>query len=230
MRWSEEELNKAIEMLQNGDNFEIIAENLNRSKKSIKEKLNKLGYKQSDFVSKEYYHEQKCEYCDNLFTSLISENRKFCSKSCSASFNNKLHIKRVKENNFNGKCANCDCEKNNKRYKYCSHSCQHEFKRKEIFKKIENGDTTLFHRNYKKYLIHIHGEKCMKCGWGVKNKFSDKIPIEMEHIDGNSENNNLDNLELLCPNCHSLTSTYKGLNKGNGRYIRMERYNDGKSY
>ena len=55
------------------------------------------------------------------------------------------------------------------------------------------------------------------------------LASNLEHIDGNSENNSLDNLKLLCPNCHSLTPTYKNLNKGNGRFKRMERYNKGKS-
>ena len=40
-----------------------------------------------------------------------------------------------------------------------------------------------------------------------------------QHIDGNSKNNKEENLTLLCPNCHSLTKTYKGANRGNGRYI-----------
>ena len=38
------------------------------------------------------------------------------------------------------------------------------------------------------------------------------IPLELEHIDGNHQNNNLDNLCLLCPNCHAQTSTYRGKN------------------
>ena len=79
-------------------------------------------------------------------------------------------------------------------------------------------------------LVKNNGEKCMKCGWCEKNPITNKVPIELEHKDGNSENNNLDNLELLCPNCHSLTSTYKALNKGNGRHKRRERYKEGKSY
>ena len=36
------------------------------------------------------------------------------------------------------------------------------------------------------------------------------IPLELDHIDGNHENNNLSNLRLLCPNCHALTPTYRG--------------------
>jgi len=39
------------------------------------------------------------------------------------------------------------------------------------------------------------------------------IPLELEHKDGNHHNNLLNNLELLCPNCHAQTSTYRGKNK-----------------
>lgn len=39
------------------------------------------------------------------------------------------------------------------------------------------------------------------------------IPIELEHIDGNTRNNLISNLTLLCPNCHALTPTYRGKNK-----------------
>ena len=92
-----------------------------------------------------------------------------------------------------------------------------------IFEKIENGDTSLYERNYKKYLINKYGEKCMECGWCERNKKTGKIPIQLEHIDGHSENNRLDNLKLLCPNCHSLTETFGALNKGNGRKNRYKK-------
>jgi hypothetical protein len=39
------------------------------------------------------------------------------------------------------------------------------------------------------------------------------IPLELDHIDGNHQNNALENLRLLCPNCHSLTPTFRGRNK-----------------
>ena len=38
------------------------------------------------------------------------------------------------------------------------------------------------------------------------------IPLEVHHKDGNKDNNDIDNLQLLCPNCHALTDTYKGKN------------------
>ena len=56
------------------------------------------------------------------------------------------------------------------------------------------------------------------------------IPLEVEHNDGNSDNNLMKNLSLICPNCHAQTPTYKGKNKGHGRYSRRLRYQEGKSY
>ena len=40
-----------------------------------------------------------------------------------------------------------------------------------------------------------------------------RIPLELDHIDGNHQNNALKNVRLLCPNCHSLTPTFRGRNK-----------------
>jgi len=53
--------------------------------------------------------------------------------------------------------------------------------------------------------------KCESCGimeWNGK-----PAPIELDHIDGNRYNNTIENLRILCPNCHAQTDTYRGLNK-----------------
>lgn len=52
-------------------------------------------------------------------------------------------------------------------------------------------------------------EVCAQTTWMGK-----PIPIEIDHIDGNSTNNTRENLRLICPNCHAQTSTYKGKNVG----------------
>jgi 5-methylcytosine-specific restriction endonuclease McrA len=83
-------------------------------------------------------------------------------------------------------------------------------------------------RTLKKYLLITHGEKCWKCGITDWNNIP--IVFELEHIDGNSSNNSLENLSILCPNCHSQTPTYKNRNKGNGRHNRRIRYQEGKSF
>ena len=52
--------------------------------------------------------------------------------------------------------------------------------------------------------------KCACCG--NSEWLGQQIPLELHHKDGNKDNNNLDNLELRCPNCHYFTETYKTKN------------------
>jgi len=110
--------------------------------------------------------------------------------------------------------------------KYCSLKCQHGYMTKLEIEKWLRGDDNPINTNgllrpwARKYLFRKFNNKCVLCGWGETNKTTGKIPLEVDHIDGNFRNNQIDNLRLLCPNCHSLTSNYKNLNKGNGRSKR----------
>ena len=73
----------------------------------------------------------------------------------------------------------------------------------------------------RRYLFEKFGSCCVRCGWSVRNPYSMKVPLEVEHLDGDWRNNQEGNLALLCPNCHALTSTYKILNRGHGRTTRL---------
>jgi hypothetical protein len=53
---------------------------------------------------------------------------------------------------------------------------------------------------------------CSECG--ISSWRGKELPLDLEHIDGNRYNNEIDNLTLLCPNCHALTSSYRGKNRG----------------
>ena len=52
--------------------------------------------------------------------------------------------------------------------------------------------------------------QCESCG--ISNWNGKLISLELNHKDGNNGNHSLDNLELLCPNCHSQTDTYRSKN------------------
>jgi predicted HNH restriction endonuclease len=119
-------------------------------------------------------------------------------------------------------CPNCEKIVTKRNNKYCDAKCQVEFVNRIVYENIENGYTTLYlnHKTFKRHLIIKYGEKCMECDWDKINPLTGKVPIQLEHTDGNSDNNSLDNLKLLCPNCHSLTPTYGALNKGFGRKNR----------
>ncbi len=80
----------------------------------------------------------------------------------------------------------------------------------------------------RKYLIEDRGYRCQKCG--LKEWNGSPIPLDVEHNDGNSDNDSVENTQLLCLNCHGLTPTYKTRNIGKGRHFRRVRYQEGKSF
>ncbi|NQV88932.1 MAG: HNH endonuclease [Parcubacteria group bacterium] len=53
--------------------------------------------------------------------------------------------------------------------------------------------------------------QCEFCGWNKKAK-DGRIPVELDHINGDRHDHRLENLRILCPNCHSLQPTHRGKN------------------
>lgn len=210
-KWTENEINEAIKLLKSKCSYYQIGIELDKTLDSVRNKLHKLGYKSSD----ENNEIRKCLCCNKEFTTTLLNEKKFCNRSCSAKYNNKKR----KSNKVKKTCLICNKEIR-KSSIFCGNSCHAQFNRNENFEKIKNGDTTLYERWYKLFLIEKHGDKCMECGWNKIHPTTGNVPIQLEHIDGNSENNSLNNLKILCPNCHSLTLTYGSLNRGNGREKR----------
>lgn len=184
-----------------------------------------IGGEKSKLITQDKKYKRILEYnnnpnlCNNCFSVLDYDNRnkKFCSSSCSATFNNKKRKTKLY-------CLCCGVELVKRQKKFCSIKCQQEYQFKSRIESNNFGSV----RTLKKYIISIFGYSCSVCGiteWNGK-----ELVLELEHKDGNSENNEISNLCLLCPNCHSQTPTFKGRNFGKGRYTRRFRYSLGKSY
>jgi len=114
MKWNDDDLKIAIQLNMGGKRFSEIGLILVRNARSVQTKLSKLGYSENKI---EYYETVHCQNCNIEFSALKNEERKFCSQSCNAIYNNK---KRFGES---GKkmccCLNCGVKLNGQ-LKYCN--------------------------------------------------------------------------------------------------------------
>ncbi len=61
---------------------------------------------------------------------------------------------------------------------------------------------------------------CEECGW-ARCSIDGRIPVELDHINGDRHDNRIENLRILCPNCHSLKTTHRGKNKHKARVVKL---------
>jgi hypothetical protein len=59
------------------------------------------------------------------------------------------------------------------------------------------------------FSANLKPQHCEMCGWAQRTA-SGHLPLELDHINGNHRDNRLENLRVLCPNCHSLQPTHRG--------------------
>ena len=167
---------------------------------------------------------RKCRACGSVLTyDDMLLKKVFCNPKCRAASGMPSRKKATAVDK--NKCLACGSLTFNE--KFCNSACCGTFLRAKTLERIEAG-LVVTPPKVRAYLINKRGHQCEECRnstWLGK-----PIPLDQHHIDGNSGNNNLENLKLLCRNCHALTPTYKGKNRGKGRHSRRQRYQAGKSY
>ena len=176
-----------------------------------REKVKKMAKEFSvvlDFSKPKRY----CKECGKEITGRDRNIKIFCSSSCAASYNNRL--RGDKTENF---CPVCG-KKIGKRSKYCSNECYNIALKDKFIEQWKNGETSGtdsggFQRSFiRYYLLKKNDCKCEKCGFSGENPYTKLSVLQVHHIDGNPSNNVEENLQLLCPNCHSMTENYGRLN------------------
>lgn len=150
---------------------------------------------------------KNCIICNNEFKCCPSaiERRITCSKKCRQQYS------------FPKKMVNCAfCNEEFKyvagsKTKFCSIVCSGAYRTSQTNLKIENNIPTDV-TTIKRYLFGKSNTCSICCITSIWNNIP--LTLQLDHIDGNSDNNNLNNLRLVCPNCHSQTNNFSGRGKG----------------
>lgn len=143
--------------------------------------------------------ERKCKNCGS---SILHNNQeaKFCTRSCFID-----HRRISSKRNWTGICRHCleQCTPGNK---YCSICISGR-----VYSRIRNTETAKDSKSVRNFLIRKNGHTCENCK--LSSWCNSPIALELHHLDGDGSNNKEINVQMLCPNCHSLTPTFRNKNR-----------------
>lgn len=174
----------------------------------------------------------KCDECDKEFKSYRGLNgHKRIHGQSNGSYSNP---RKTQTTHYN--CLNCgqigEYHPATSRGKFCSSTCQHDYNWKTIYVPLIECGQSSNKRHLKKYIKEVRGDKCEDCGQlPIHN--NKPLTLQLDHVDGDSDNDILSNLRLLCPNCHTQTPTFcskknsKGHTKQTKRNIYLRNYQNG---
>jgi len=181
--YTKQDYNKAVELKHNGLNLCQISRKLNIPRSTIKSWLSK-GYNSNTTFRKGYTDDDIIIAAKEVF-SMAELLRRFGLTPAGGNYE---HMQKQLYR------LNLLCEHWTKQ-SWCKD------------KQLKDWKDYSKNSNLKPNLIKFRGHKCEDCGlseWKGGN-----IPLELHHIDGNRSNNEVNNLQLLCCNCHALTPNYR---------------------
>lgn len=145
-----------------------------------------------------------CENCHTTHDANYGSGR-FCSSKCARGFSTKEKRKLINQkvsDKLKGRIGGASTVTEN--------SIE---KTKETWRRklIDADFDTLKYEARRKRIILEQDNKCNHCG--ISDWFGKPLSLEIDHINGISDDNRRENLEAICPNCHSVTDTWRGRNK-----------------
>ena len=122
------------------------------------------------------------------------------------------------------KCKHCQTILTNSSSIYCSIQCQKNYEYEHYIEDWKKGlklgyvgKTKALAPTLRKYMLTKYNNTCQECGWNKLHPIDNKPLVEIDHIDGDASNCKESNLRVLCPNCHSMTPTFRARNKNSSR-------------
>jgi len=192
---------------------------MSSSSKMSKAESGKLGWKAAKATHELNYRRRmevykatptRCKFCEAPLPYTKRKN-KFCGSSCAAKATN--HMRALKKALNPQFCLSCGSFIS--QGKYCSNQCQQDYEWEILRARTILNPNQASSVNLKRVVVESRGKSCEECGRHTWQK--QDIPLDLDHINGDPFDNRLQNLRLLCLNCHGLTPTFKGKNRGKGR-------------